>query len=460
MKCAVGRTDCTLRSRLIGKSKGVKKKLTRLLIWLSVLPLIFVSLGLNLTRAQAKTPDTTEETTVQFAKESGQGKENVVFPMVKVNLLPEVIENDVEVNFEVTGGTAIPGIDYKMENGVATIQAGKISTNLPLEILDNHIVEPARTIIISLSNAVGATLTEPTTFTYTILDDDSLPVTTVLTNPSTPNGQNGWFIEESPKIDFLTDRVATTYYKWNTLTKNHWQEYDNTPLVVPEGPNTLYYYSVDTFGNREETKAEVIKVDTLVPIWPETEHIWATTDENGYVHLSWSSIEDASSYEVWRAASPYQLITSDVVNTSFLDDTVSGGNQYSYEVFAVDQAGNKSIAAEVSILVPVIAKPVSETLSASTEEITPTIGGSTVTQEVQGETNETPKSTEVAENTEQASQNQTETETRNWNRLLLAISILIIAAGAAIGGYYGYEWWMAKREETLKDNEPRSKSRW
>src|SRR5690606_32762476 len=40
-----------------------------------------------------------------------------------------------------------------------------------------------------------------------------------------------------------------------------------------------------------------------------------------------------------------------------------------------------------------------------------------------------------------------EAEDSGWNRLFLAISILIIAAGVSICGYYGYQWWMLKNEQ-------------
>lgn len=50
-----------------------------------------------------------------------------------------------------------------------------------------------------------------------------------------------------------------------------------------------------------------------------------------------------------------------------------------------------------------------------------------------------------------------ETTTGGWSKLLIALSILVIAAGAAIGGYYGYEWLMFKS----KDKEPpESSNRW
>lgn len=51
---------------------------------------------------------------------------------------------------------------------------------------------------------------------------------------------------------------------------------------------------------------------------------------------------------------------------------------------------------------------------------------------------------------------------RNWNRLLVALSILIIAAGAAIGGYYGYEWWVVRKEEEeeTKPKTDKTSNRW
>lgn len=52
-----------------------------------------------------------------------------------------------------------------------------------------------------------------------------------------------------------------------------------------------------------------------------------------------------------------------------------------------------------------------------------------------------------------------ETEAGGWSKILVALSILIIAAGAAIGGYYGYEWLMLKSKD--KDKEPpESGNRW
>lgn len=51
------------------------------------------------------------------------------------------------------------------------------------------------------------------------------------------------------------------------------------------------------------------------------------------------------------------------------------------------------------------------------------------------------------------------TKAGGWNKLLIALSILIIAAGVAIGGYYGYEWLMLKSHPHEPPEED-SSSRW
>ena len=52
------------------------------------------------------------------------------------------------------------------------------------------------------------------------------------------------------------------------------------------------------------------------------------------------------------------------------------------------------------------------------------------------------------------------TQTGGWSKLLVALSILIIAAAAAIGGYYGYEWLIARAKDKDEPPSSDSSSRW
>lgn len=440
--------------------KKMKKKFQTVLIWMIIGSMTFIgSLGLNLSNAKA---DVLPE--ISFAKISDSNWENVINPAIEITL-STISTEDVSVEYTVIGGTATIGSDYELINGKVTIPSGQYSEILPLTVTDDQIVEGNETIIINLQNPTGVTLVEPSTFTYTIMDNDTLPVTTLETTPSLPDGENGWFVT-NPTIDFSVDRLATTYYKWNNDIT--WEKYDDIPLNTVEGNNTLYYYSVDsnTPENIEAVQAQDIKVDKEAPSAPIS--ISATTDKDGFVQLSWSEVKDAASYEILRSSSPYVLIGT-TNETTYLDTTVTENKTYSYEVVAVDEAGNRSLATvllspitipkiEKPVIVPVIIEqPKVETASV----ITPAIASGISTYQAPQVTEE--KVEEVTPAVEGAStENADETDKdQNWNRLLLAISILIIAAGAAIGGYYGYQWFLARREEEdSKDKGPKSKSRW
>lgn len=113
--------------------------------------------------------------------------------------------------------------------------------------------------------------------------------------------------------------------------------------------------------------------------------------------------------------------------------------------------------------------PVKEVAGAQAQpqvkQITPTIGEgvSTSRQIAQAPTQaQTPVQEKITPSptpSASASPEPAKTTTGGWNRLLIALSILIIAAAAAIGGYYGYEWLMVKS----KDKEPPEKgpsNRW
>lgn len=108
--------------------------------------------------------------------------------------------------------------------------------------------------------------------------------------------------------------------------------------------------------------------------------------------------------------------------------------------------------------------------SASQKIIQPAIGSGVATQKrVMATTPKTPTVTPqiTPQATPEINNNPTPTSsvapqgttsgTSGWNKVLIALSILIIAAGAALGGYYGYEWLMLRS----KDKEPpASNSRW
>lgn len=66
---------------------------------------------------------------------------------------------------------------------------------------------------------------------------------------------------------------------------------------------------------------------------------------NGKVDLSWSAVDRAVSYNIYRSTVKgglYEKIASNVTQTSYTDTDVTNGLKYVYAVTAVDNYGNES----------------------------------------------------------------------------------------------------------------------
>lgn len=106
--------------------------------------------------------------------------------------------------------------------------------------------------------------------------------------------------------------------------------------------------AVDKDGLESLKQEEPIVGSTLGA--PKTPSISASYDGSG-VNVSWSAVERASSYTVYRSGAS-EKVFSNISETSIRDDSVQPSASYSYSVVAVDEYGiasDKSSKAEVSI---------------------------------------------------------------------------------------------------------------
>ncbi len=122
--------------------------------------------------------------TIQFSTAAANGAENVTPVSVVLALSPAAVSLmappgtssaasvDVQVTYTVTGTATGGGVDYTLASGTATIVAGQLATSISLPIFDDAIVDPAETIIITISNPINANLGATTVYTYTINDND------------------------------------------------------------------------------------------------------------------------------------------------------------------------------------------------------------------------------------------------------------------------------------------------
>lgn len=110
---------------------------------------------------------------VGFATAANAGVENQ--PGSIAVTLSRAVTYPVTVPYTLAG-TATPGVDYKLANGTVTFAPGQTTRTLNLNIVNDTRYEGDETIIVNLGAPTGATLGELGTHTYTILDNDPMPV--------------------------------------------------------------------------------------------------------------------------------------------------------------------------------------------------------------------------------------------------------------------------------------------
>lgn len=263
------------------------------------------------------------------------------------------------------------------------------------------------------------------------------PVTQLSTTPKRPN-INGWF-NQVTVIKLKSSDGGKVFFQWNS-TNGAWQEYDQA-IQAWRGSNTLYYYAQNSSA-QEMIQSRLIQVAYGHPQEPVVQIVSA--DNQAY--LSWEQRADINMLRISKNGDP--LVQVPAENSFYLDNDVKNNNIYVYKLKAIDRAGLKSKAVKI---------PVQITDLNGVKRIQPTIGTGATTKvaEIPASQAETIKPAPI----EEPGESPSEPPVKNWNRLFIALSILIIAAGAAIAGYYGYEWWMSRQDSS---SEPRDKKsdRW
>ncbi|MDC0130232.1 hypothetical protein OAI52_07200, partial [Gammaproteobacteria bacterium] len=114
--------------------------------------------------------------TVAFSSTSSADLESVSSRSLAV-VIPFASDQDVVVNYSVTGGTAGSGTDYSLSAGTLTIDSGATSGTIVIpSIVDDSADEADETIIVTLSNPTNATLGTDVIHIVTINDNDNPPV--------------------------------------------------------------------------------------------------------------------------------------------------------------------------------------------------------------------------------------------------------------------------------------------
>ena len=117
----------------------------------------------------------TDALRVAFPTASSQGSERTTTFLLPV-VLSATARQPVTVGYAVTPGTATQGGDYTLTNGALTFSPGQTSQTITVGVIDDTQPETNETFRLTLSQPTNAELGAVTVHTYTILDDEQLPV--------------------------------------------------------------------------------------------------------------------------------------------------------------------------------------------------------------------------------------------------------------------------------------------
>ncbi len=126
---------------------------------------------------------------VSFSSSSGSVSEDMGTHNVRVDLSPAAPGN-LTLTY-ILWGTATQGSDYTISgSGSVSVSSGATSVTIPVIIIDDNIDEDDETLMVTISEISGYTVSDPSTYTLTIQDNDS---------SSSDDNQSG-----TPPVTFVT----------------------------------------------------------------------------------------------------------------------------------------------------------------------------------------------------------------------------------------------------------------
>jgi len=182
--------------------------------------------------------------------------------------------------------------------------------------------------------------------------DATPPVTTLSADPTSPDGNNGWYIT-NPSVTLTRDEPGTTYYKWTahpqTTPTTGFSTYSIPIQPDQDGWRDLWYYSIDNYTNQEETKVQDFKVDTSHPSSTVTAPADGSYITSGTTYTVTGTADDTSpgskvggvdvspdAGDTWNAATN----TGTDFSTWEYIWTLPGDGIYTVQPKATDKAGN------------------------------------------------------------------------------------------------------------------------
>ncbi len=246
-------------------------------------------------------------------------------------------------------------IYYRIWNGTWTAwQSGLLNTNMLLHVQDEgkHYIEYYAKDKYNNTSPVG---------NETFYVDNTPPVSTLSLTPSSPDGENGWYVGDVT-INFTAvdagSGVMAIRYK---IDDGNVTDYTGE-FTMPEGEHTIYFYAVDNLGNKEGMKEQNIKIDKTMPNISYAKS--GTMGTNGWykstVTITLNATDTPSGIQEFK----YKKDGSwqDYTQPFTLNDGI-----YNIKYYAKDMAGN-NVSGELNISVDTTKPTATHTLQGTLEE--------------------------------------------------------------------------------------------
>jgi gliding motility-associated-like protein len=152
----------------------------------------------------------------------------------------------ITVNYTLSG-TATNGTDYALLSGVALIPAGQNGVNIPVNVIDDNIIEDDESIIITVTGGTspvfGNYTSDGTPATVIIADDDNIAANKILSITKTTDAAepatNGGFMISLPTGITMPQDITVSYTVGGTATNGTDYNTLSGSIVIPAGQQSV-----------------------------------------------------------------------------------------------------------------------------------------------------------------------------------------------------------------------------
>jgi imidazole glycerol phosphate synthase subunit HisF len=270
---------------------------------------------------------------VQFVQADSSVTEGAGTATIQVELVGNTTAQTVTVPYTVTGGTATGGgTDYTLNAGTLTFAPGETSQTISVSLVDDNIVEPDETVVISLQAPTNATPGTPAAHTLTITDDDAPPVVQFVQADSSAGEGAGTATIQVELVGNTTAQTVTVPYTvtGGSATGGGTDYTLNAGTLTFAPGETSQTISVslvdDNIAEPDETVVISLQAPTNATPGTPTVHTLTITDNDAPPSVQFTLANSSVGEAAGPATIQVELVGNTTAQTVTVPYTVTGGS--------------------------------------------------------------------------------------------------------------------------------------